>query len=485
MALLPTLGTRILEELDVERISLELQSRSVNYQRPSVLPSLPAPASFSGENLLAPMSNVIIDNPLQSHEQPTLDVGSPAPSNTALSINGEDVAVDPMAQSATSWVTASEAASLPVMVEAGSTKPGPSSGPDPLSESITSAVVCPSTLPCNSVTDPPSRQVLPTRSTTSQSDHSSALAPTSNSAPTDAHSTSDSFHPPYPLTQKSKAELWADLKIQTFTRTLTVIYAITFLSLQTHVQLNMLGRAKYVQSVRALEREERAEEGVGLVELLFFGGWTQLDNDEEAREGNGGWEEVDEDVERKYLTVSWWLLHIGWRELAERVRLAVEEVFNGSVFCYLPFGRRLELTRFGRVSLKTRLGIDDLRMLINQVRLKVEETKEGSEGPCAECVSRYPVPFPSAKLRACSFGPILLPPSNSPEEQNVLIQGGISPHLAEVDPPLRRLLDEMRGYVSSAEFSLVLGKGVERGVEVLLDSIVCSLLLRRYAGSQC
>ena len=149
---------------------------------------------------------------------------------------------------------------------------------------------------------------------------------------------SDSPYPPHPLAQKSKAELWADLKLQTFTRTLTIIYAIALLSLQTHVQLNLLGRAKYLQSVRALEREERAKEGLGLGEMLFFGGrMDQLENDQE-KQVDEEWDEVDEDVERKYLTVSWWLLHIGWRELAERVRVAVEEVFDGCVLHCLPLG---------------------------------------------------------------------------------------------------------------------------------------------------
>lgn len=343
MALLPTLGSRILEELDVERISLELQSRSGKHQRPSVPPSIPTPVPFtshSGENLLASMSTVISENSPQSHEQPARDVGSPTPSNTALSINGEDLVIDPMAQSATSWVTALEAASATMVVDAESAKPSPSSPPvivEPLAESITSAVVWVSHSALCSLTDPPSRQVLPTRPTTSQSGYSSVLAPPSDSTPTDPHSVFDSPYPLHPLAQKSKAELWADLKLQTFTRALTIIYAITLLSLQTHVQLNLLGRAKYLQSVRALEREERAKEGLGLGEMLFFGGQTvQLENDEEVRQE---WEEVDEDIERKYLTFSWWLLHIGWRELAERVRVAVEEVFNGCVLRCLPFGR--------------------------------------------------------------------------------------------------------------------------------------------------
>ena len=155
MALLPTLGTRILEELDVECISLELQSRSAKHQRPSVLPRLPTPDPFtplSGENLLAPTPNVRGNNTLQSHDQAAQGVDSPIPANIAISIYGEGVAVDPMAQSVTSWATASEAISSPMMVdpqsmEADSNQLSTSSGPvilDPLSESTTSAVVSPS-----------------------------------------------------------------------------------------------------------------------------------------------------------------------------------------------------------------------------------------------------------------------------------------------------------------------------------------------------
>ena len=347
MALLPTLGTRILEELDVECISLELQSRSAKHQRPFVLPTLPTPVPItplSGENLLASMPNVMTHDPLHPHGQPVQDAGSPFP---AASINGEGGVADPMAQSMTSWATASEAVSSPMMtsaesMEADSSQLSASCGPvitEPLTESTISAVVSPITLPCISITDPPSRQLLSTHSTTSQSGASPALVPTSNSTSIDVHSMSDSSHPPHPLAQKSKAELWADLKLQTFTRTLTVIYAIALLSLQMHVQLNLLGRAKYLQSVRALEREEREKEGLGLGEMLFFGGQTvQLENDEEERVGKEEWEEVDEDIERKYLTVSWWLLHIGWRELAERVRVAVEGVVDGCVPHCLPVG---------------------------------------------------------------------------------------------------------------------------------------------------
>ena len=33
-------------------------------------------------------------------------------------------------------------------------------------------------------------------------------------------------------------------------------------------------------------------------------------------------------TERKYLTLSWWLLHVGWRDIGDRVRASVEAVFD-------------------------------------------------------------------------------------------------------------------------------------------------------------
>jgi hypothetical protein len=37
---------------------------------------------------------------------------------------------------------------------------------------------------------------------------------------------------------------------------------------------------------------------------------------------------LDVETERKFLCFSWWLLHVGWRELEELVRSAVIEVFK-------------------------------------------------------------------------------------------------------------------------------------------------------------
>lgn len=71
---------------------------------------------------------------------------------------------------------------------------------------------------------------------------------------------------------------------------------------------------------------------------------------------------------------------------------------------------------------------------------------------------------------ACSITSAIFPPSPS-AEQNVLIQGGISPHLATVDAPLRRLLDETRAYVKSVDFDLVWGKALDKVTDIVLDGI--------------
>ena len=46
---------------------------------------------------------------------------------------------------------------------------------------------------------------------------------------------------------------------------------------------------------------------------------------------------INEESESKYLTLSWWLLHVGWKDVGERVRRGVEEVFDGYVVVFLLY----------------------------------------------------------------------------------------------------------------------------------------------------
>ena len=103
------------------------------------------------------------------------------------------------------------------------------------------------------------------------------------------------------------------------------MYSIVLLSLFTHIQLSILGRSKYLQSVLEQEEEERVKDAMRLdISTLLLGMWGSQDNDDTAQTI----EPIDEETERKYLTLSWWLCNIGWKDVGERVRRGVEEVFD-------------------------------------------------------------------------------------------------------------------------------------------------------------
>lgn len=125
------------------------------------------------------------------------------------------------------------------------------------------------------------------------------------------------------------------------TRTLTVLYSITLLTIFTNIQLSLLGRYKYIQSVIQLERDEdarsRLQHELSLSSMLLSSVFDTVGSrdveallDEQTGLEEGIWREgVDAETERKYLTLSWWILNVGWKDVGERVRRGVEEVFEG------------------------------------------------------------------------------------------------------------------------------------------------------------
>lgn len=112
------------------------------------------------------------------------------------------------------------------------------------------------------------------------------------------------------------------------TRTLTTLYSMTLLSMLLHIQLNILGRRKYVLNVIQMAHDERQREILKDTSSLFTLLWG-FDKDEVyKKEDIHHLPSVTEEQERKFLTLSWWLLHVGWKDVGERVRRAVEEVFE-------------------------------------------------------------------------------------------------------------------------------------------------------------
>jgi len=231
----------------------------------------------------------------------------------------------------------------------------------------------------------------------------------------------------------------------TMTRTLTVLYSITLLTIFTNIQLSLLGRYKYIQSVIQLERDEdarsRRQYEFSLSSVLFPS-LVEHSQDIEALFGQqtgleeGIWREgVDAETERKYLMLSWWILNVGWKDVGERVRRGVEEVFEG-------------------VSLKNKIGVLELHRLISDVRRRVEHeiTFEGTE-------------------RKINFLSTLLPPTSS-ALSHLLTRGGFPPaHNDTHEPAFMALLEETRDLLTSPNFALVLERALDRATSLLFDGL--------------
>ncbi|KAF9461116.1 Peroxin-3 [Collybia nuda] len=367
LALIPTLAEQVLGQMDVEGLTKELQSRSRARKAARAL----GPGSGSGSGQTHEETQV----QEQAHE----GEGSRPPSSLASSVD----VVGRMK-------TASEAgSSLTSSYHVAERSEGASESVDGVSAS---GVGLGSWVEAGAAQGPFSNVGVEVRELVLNGDALSVTESAMTDSVMSSSFTSDAS------STRTTADLWNEVKILTFTRTLTTLYSTTLLSLFTALQLTLLARSKYVQSIIAKERDERMRETLeaqfsianillgrtaGLEELMS-GDMSSLLGDEG---GDGENEVISEEVESMFLTMSWWMLHVGWKDVGERVRRGVEEVFDG-------------------VSLKSKLAAIDLHRLVGDVRRRVEHevTFEGQE-------------------RRINFLSSLLP-STLETVQHVLTQGG-------------------------------------------------------------
>ncbi|KIK22511.1 hypothetical protein PISMIDRAFT_102302 [Pisolithus microcarpus 441] len=409
MTLIPTLATQILEEMDVESLTNELQSLSASSgaRSPSQLPPPPP------------------------HTHDVQSVAETCSISDAQSEAGSRASVAGSA----SWVEHMSASGTSQSPRTFVTPPG-----SQLSDSILST--------------------------------GSSLSPDTSHSLSNANS-------PSPFTKKRKAQLWKEVKNLTLTRALTTLYTTTLLSLLTAAQLSIIARSRYIASVRASERAERAHERIphfSLTGILarqalarvvdveaLCSEWLTEDDDLESEEGV---DDISEGTEARYLTLSWWILHVGWKDVAERVRGAVESVFDG-------------------VSLRNKLSCSELHALILDVRRHVE-----LDGAAGRPHSRFypcllpPTPETTAHVLAQGGAPLVLPPPSQqdritvhgrerevdPFDQVARQESALLSSL-QSDPRFISLLDETRAYLSGPDFAYALTCALDRATGVLIDHL--------------
>ncbi|KAI9244414.1 Peroxin-3 [Sporodiniella umbellata] len=196
------------------------------------------------------------------------------------------------------------------------------------------------------------------------------------------------------LDKGEKQLIWEEIKINSFVRTFTSIYSVTLLTLLSHVQLNLLGRYTYMWSVSILNKSEPALH---------------------VQPGDSGY--LDPQIEHMFLSLSWWLLHRGWKKCAERVEEAVEHTV-------------------GSMSLKQTVDYKEAQELAYNLRGHIEFEDNGN----ATSYLTWMLPDTEEEvlevLKATGFDVSALKKESS----------GIS---------FQRLLDEARDYIDSPDFDKV------------------------------
>ncbi|KAA8643101.1 hypothetical protein EYZ11_004989 [Aspergillus tanneri] len=142
-----------------------------------------------------------------------------------------------------------------------------------------------------------------------------------------------------PRPKRNKTQLWSEVKITSITRTFTLIYTLSLLTIFTRIQLNLLGRRNYLSSVISLATPPANASTIRLED--------HDDDDLTQTLGN------DFETNRRYLAFSWWLLHRGWKALMQEVQEAVTEVFG-------PLNPRedISLARLSELALQVRKKVE-------------------------------------------------------------------------------------------------------------------------------
>lgn len=109
---------------------------------------------------------------------------------------------------------------------------------------------------------------------------------------------------------RSKHDLWNDLKLMSITKMFTVVYCQSILIILIHLQLNIISRKSYMRT--ALKVASRSQ-GIELI-----------DAEENAEEVN----EEGEIPEQAFLSLTWWILNKGWPIVKSIVENNVNSVFN-------------------------------------------------------------------------------------------------------------------------------------------------------------
>ncbi|KAI9317416.1 Peroxin-3 [Dichotomocladium elegans] len=200
------------------------------------------------------------------------------------------------------------------------------------------------------------------------------------------------------LEKEQKYQLWEEIKVQSFSRSLTTLYSVTMLTLLTYLQLDLLGRFAYVWTASMANKREP------VMQFHHEQQQAQCHTDEVGP--------IDPQTEDIYLSTSWWLLHRGWRIYAKQVETAVHDVISS-----LP--------------LKRIVTCHDAQIVVGKLRKQIENLED------------------SSKTRLSSY----VFPNDNEAVREMLFEMGYANAPPDALAKLKRLMDATKSYMNSPEFN--------------------------------
>jgi len=223
------------------------------------------------------------------------------------------------------------------------------------------------------------------------------------------------------LEKKTKRELWEELKIMSFTRLIASVYIINLIALFTYLQINLIGRYVYIDSVITLNHNKTDN--------------ISSTSTRERALSNESSKGLSTEIQAKYLAFSYYLIHIGWKELAEKVR---EETTN----------------EIGPLLLNGKITFENLIEIFNKIRMNVEETSK--------------IPTKSKKYKDLNkdlnMTHYII---NDEKYDNEILATVTNDEKITIDSKLKNLLNETRDILESQDFSAVLSSCLNDSFESL------------------
>lgn len=274
---------------------------------------------------------------------------------------------------------------------------------------------------------------------------------------------------------KSKTQLWIELRNQSLTRFLTVLYCESLLIVFLHLQLNILSRKSYLETAIKLASKNNGLTNTHNEDIINNNSEDELSDDENLSE-------------QAFLSFSWWLLNKGWIDIKENISNNVEEVFNE-----IDPRQEMSIDEFASLISRTQ-GLIDHEILLPRVNSKSHQKQQQEQqqhefsnidnstyniisNPNSNNeTTRVPTSSNASSILIESF----LPPK---EMEFYLLQqtndidfiSKYNSNLSNIEN-LDKLLIELNNYLNNEKVGEVISLLVTVGITKVLDNIVILLL---------